>query len=105
MSGPPTRLAVRSRQAWTAITGRRTAFRWEGMGIGLDEPASWRGWEHDHGSAKRIVTAARLRSPGESPSGLFPKTRSWLALDSPLELLSPLSVLRVNFVFGAVAFT
>jgi len=75
------------------------------MGIGLDEPASWRGWEHDHGSAKRIVTASRLRSPGESPSGLFPKTRSWLALESPLELLSPLSVLRVNFVFGAVAFT
>jgi EAL domain-containing protein (putative c-di-GMP-specific phosphodiesterase class I)/GGDEF domain-containing protein len=75
------------------------------MGIGLDEPASWRGWEHDHGSAKRIVTAARLRSPGDSPSRLFPKIRSWLALDSPLELLSPLSVLRVNFAFGAIAFT
>jgi diguanylate cyclase len=75
------------------------------MGIGLDEPASWRGWEHDRGSAKRIVTAARLRSPGETQSRLFPKIRSWLALDSPLELLSPLSVLRVNFAFGALAFT
>ncbi len=75
------------------------------MGIGLDEPASWRGWEHDHGSAKRVVTASRLASEGESSGGWFPKVRSWLALDSPLELLSPLSVLRVNFAFGAVVFT
>jgi EAL domain-containing protein (putative c-di-GMP-specific phosphodiesterase class I) len=32
---------------------------------------------------------------------LFPKTRSWFALDAPLALLSPLSVLRVVFAFAA----
>ncbi len=48
---------------------------------------------------------ARLDSAGEVPGGWFPRTRSWLALGSPLELLGPLSVLRVNFAFGALAFT
>ena len=43
---------------------------------------------------------------------LFPKTRSWFALGAPLELLSPLSVLRILFglallwpVFGLVGNT
>ena len=34
---------------------------------------------------------------------LFPKTRSWFALDAPLALLSPLSVLRLVFAFAAVS--
>jgi len=33
---------------------------------------------------------------------LFPKTRSWFALDAPLALLSSLSVLRLLFAFAAV---
>ena len=35
-------------------------------------------------------------------SRLFPKTRSWLALGAPLELLSPLSVLRVVYALMVV---
>jgi GGDEF domain-containing protein len=34
---------------------------------------------------------------------MFPKTRSWFALGAPLELLSPLSVLRILFALGMVA--
>jgi len=79
--------------------------RCEGMGIGFDEPAPWRGWEQHGGSARSVPTAARL-APAVGATGVwFPKARSWLALDSPLELLSPLSVLRVTFAFGALAFT
>jgi EAL domain-containing protein (putative c-di-GMP-specific phosphodiesterase class I)/GGDEF domain-containing protein len=36
---------------------------------------------------------------------LFPKTRSWFALDAPLALLSPLSVLRMMFALAAVTWT
>lgn len=79
--------------------------RCRGMGIGLDEPASWRGWEQDNGTARRVDTTARLGTTGDDADGRFPWTRSWVALGSPLELLSPLAVLRVNFAFGALAFT
>jgi len=75
------------------------------MGIGLDDPATWRGWEQDRGTARRVPTAARLGSTGPVSDGWFPHARSWLALDGPLELLSPLAVLRVNFAFGSLAFT
>ena len=33
---------------------------------------------------------------------MFPKTRSWLALGAPLELLSPLSVLRIIYALAMV---
>ncbi|MGH9062037.1 MAG: hypothetical protein ACRDZY_21355, partial [Acidimicrobiales bacterium] len=33
---------------------------------------------------------------------MFPKIRSWLALGAPLELLSPLSVMRGVYVLAAV---
>ena len=36
---------------------------------------------------------------------LFPKTRSWFALDYPLELLSPLSVLRILYALAAVTWS
>jgi EAL domain-containing protein (putative c-di-GMP-specific phosphodiesterase class I)/GGDEF domain-containing protein len=42
------------------------------------------------------VTSERLASTTVQHR-LFPKTRSWFALGSPLELLSPLSVLRILF--------
>jgi len=34
---------------------------------------------------------------------MFPKTRSWFALGAPLELLSPLSVLRILFALDILA--
>ncbi|MGH9297691.1 MAG: EAL domain-containing protein [Acidimicrobiales bacterium] len=42
--------------------------------------------------------------PSEAPvqSKMFPKTRSWLALGAPLELMSPLSILRVIYVLAVV---
>lgn len=48
------------------------------------------------------MTSARLGSAGQPKNRLFPKTRSWFALDAPLELLSPLSVLRVLFALAVV---
>lgn len=41
------------------------------------------------------VTSARLNSKAAVRNRLFPKTRSWFALEAPLELLSSLSVLRI----------
>jgi EAL domain-containing protein (putative c-di-GMP-specific phosphodiesterase class I)/GGDEF domain-containing protein len=47
------------------------------------------------------ATSIPLRGDAEVRNRLFPKTRSWFALDAPLALLSPLSVLRLVFAFGA----
>jgi predicted signal transduction protein with EAL and GGDEF domain len=44
-----------------------------------------------------VVTATPLEGGVAVANRLFPKTRSWFALDSPMELLSPLSVLRVLY--------
>jgi diguanylate cyclase len=41
------------------------------------------------------VRSTRLAPDANVRSKLFPKTRSWFSLDSPLELLSPLSVFRI----------
>src|ERR1700685_1199394 len=62
----------------------------------------WRGWAQPGGSAAQVVTAPRLEGGAAVANRLFPKTRSWFALDSPLELLSPLSVLRILFALAAV---
>jgi len=43
------------------------------------------------------VKSTRLASEAQVKSRLFPKTRSWFALGAPLELLSPLSVLRIVY--------
>jgi len=75
------------------------------MGIGLDDPAAWRGWEQAQGAPVATGDGARLGAADGVGSIWFPKARGWLALDGPLELLDPLSVLRVMFGLGAVAFT
>ena len=59
--------------------------------------ASWRGWVARGSTEATAVTSARLDATATPRNRLFPKTRSWFALDAPLELLSPLSVLRVLF--------
>ena len=48
------------------------------------------------------VTSTRLSPDAHVRNRLFPKTRSWFALEAPLELLSPLSVLRILYGLGAV---
>jgi EAL domain-containing protein (putative c-di-GMP-specific phosphodiesterase class I)/GGDEF domain-containing protein len=54
---------------------------------------TWRGWSADDADASGVVSA-RLGSTVVA-NRLFPKVRSWFALGAPLELLSPLSVVRV----------
>src|ERR1700735_4220665 len=51
------------------------------------------------------VKSARLASDAEIKNRLFPKTRSWFALEAPLELLSSLSVLRILFALELIAFS
>lgn len=55
----------------------------------------WRGWEPLSPGAGATVTSGRLPSGVAVRNRMFPKIRSWLALGAPLELLSPLSVVRV----------
>lgn len=62
---------------------------------------TWRGWLEGIHKAGH-VTSARLASDAHVRNRLFPKTRSWFALESPLELLSPLSVLRILFALALV---
>lgn len=73
------------------------------MRSGSRSEATWRGWVDRGDAASRPVTSARLSSSARPRNRLFPKTRSWFALDAPLELLSPLSVLRVLFAVATVA--
>jgi EAL domain-containing protein (putative c-di-GMP-specific phosphodiesterase class I)/GGDEF domain-containing protein len=54
---------------------------------------------------KKNVRSTRLSSEAQIRNRLFPKTRSWFALDAPLELLSPLSVIRIIFAFNVVTWT
>lgn len=63
---------------------------------------TWRGWAARGTAGARAVTSGRLPSSARPGSRLFPKTRSWFALDAPLELLSPLSVFRVLLVLAVV---
>ncbi|MGH9072925.1 MAG: putative bifunctional diguanylate cyclase/phosphodiesterase [Acidimicrobiales bacterium] len=66
------------------------------------DPA-WRGWAGPPGERNHSVTSARLPAGVQVRSRLFPKTRSWFALDAPLELLSPLSVMRLVYGLGLVS--
>jgi EAL domain-containing protein (putative c-di-GMP-specific phosphodiesterase class I)/GGDEF domain-containing protein len=50
----------------------------------------------------KAVRSTRLSSEAQIRNRLFPKTRSWFALEAPLELLSPLSVVRVLFGLNIV---
>ena len=75
------------------------------------DDVDWRGWVAAGPAVSHHVTSDRLASETVQHR-LFPKTRSWFALGAPLELLSPLSVLRILFglallwpVFGLVGNT
>lgn len=62
---------------------------------------TWRGW------AAAASPAAAVESTPLAPgtpvgSRVVPKIRSWFALGAPIELMSPLSVLRILFLVGAV---
>jgi diguanylate cyclase len=48
------------------------------------------------------ATSVPLQADAQVRNRLFPKTRSWFALDAPLALLSPLSVLRLLYAFAGV---
>src|SRR5476649_1749390 len=73
------------------------------MGSGPERVATWRGWMDRGSASSHPVTSARLAATARPKNRLFPKTRSWFALDAPLELLSPLSVLRVLFAVATVS--
>ena len=62
----------------------------------------WRGWASPANGPASSVTSNRLASDAAVRSRIFPKTRSWFALGAPLELLSPLSVLRIIFALAVV---
>ena len=53
----------------------------------------------------RLLSGARVGNHEPPRNRLFPKTRSWFALGSPLELLSPLSVLRVLYALAGVTWS
>ena len=67
-------------------------------------PASWRQWATPIPVASS-ATSAPLGSHAAVRNRLFPKTRSWFALDAPLALLSPLSVLRMMFALATVSWS
>ena len=73
------------------------------MELGSQPSRAWRGWVNEDGVEGRAVTSTRLDSSARPRNRLFPKTRSWFALDAPLELLSPLSVFRVMFALAIVS--
>jgi EAL domain-containing protein (putative c-di-GMP-specific phosphodiesterase class I) len=62
----------------------------------------WRGWLPGHGGRPASVTSSRLEAGALVRSRIFPKTRSWFALGAPVELMSPLSVLRIVLPLAAV---
>jgi len=55
------------------------------------------------GGAGTPVKSTRLAPEAQVRSRLLPKIRSWFALGAPLELLSPLSVLRSLYALLLVA--
>jgi EAL domain-containing protein (putative c-di-GMP-specific phosphodiesterase class I)/GGDEF domain-containing protein len=63
---------------------------------------TWQGWTAPNGGGSGSVTSTRLPADAPVQSRLFPKTRSWIALGAPLELLSPLSVLRILYAQALV---
>lgn len=63
---------------------------------------TWRGWTSSNTGISGPVTSHRLSADASVQSRTFPKTRSWFALGAPLELLSPLSVLRILFALALV---
>ena len=72
------------------------------MGGSPERGTTWRGWSSQSAARPSSVTSAALPSQASVRSRTFPKTRSWFALGAPLELLSPLSVLRILFALDMV---
>lgn len=76
------------------------------MGSGSSEQVEPVGQEAGSLAAPRhpskAVRSTRLSSEAQIRNRLFPKTRSWFALEAPLELLSPLSVVRILFGLNIV---
>ena len=70
--------------------------------MGVDAPPTWRGWDDLEPSVTGATSARSLDT--DVRSGWFPGVRSWMALGGPLELLSPLAVLRVLFGAGVIGF-
>lgn len=62
----------------------------------------WRGWGPVASSGTVTVRSARLPADADVRGRLFPKVHSWFALGAPLELLSPLSVMRVLWLAGPI---
>ena len=62
----------------------------------------WRAWEVGGQTGGGPVVSTRLPTEAGVQSRLFPKTRSWFALGAPLELMSPLSIMRVLFALEAL---
>lgn len=67
-------------------------------------PESWRQWATPIPGASS-ATSIPLGSRAPVRNRLFPKTRSWFALDAPLALLSPLSVLRLMYGLAVLSWT
>lgn len=57
-------------------------------------PNVWHGWKNALADGESHVTSSRLRHV-DVANRMFPKVRSWLALGAPVELMSPLSVVRI----------
>ena len=67
-----------------------------------DAHSRWRGWEAAGEDDRDTVTSARLSLDAPVQNRWFPKVRSWVALGSPLELLSPLSIGRIVLVIAVL---
>jgi EAL domain-containing protein (putative c-di-GMP-specific phosphodiesterase class I)/GGDEF domain-containing protein len=61
----------------------------------------WKRWVSPQTSVSS-ATSVPLDTEAHVRNRLFPKTRSWFALDAPLALLSALSVLRLLYAFAAI---
>jgi predicted signal transduction protein with EAL and GGDEF domain len=62
----------------------------------------WRAWASSGAGSGPAVTSLSLAGRVPVRNRLFPKTRSWIALGLPLELISPLSVLRIILALAAI---
>ena len=74
------------------------------MAIGFDAPPSWRGWDDVDSPDGGGPASVHAIDAGARSGGWFPSARAWLALGAPIELLSPLAVLRVLFGAGVIGF-
>ena len=60
-------------------TGSELGSRYLTMGIGLDQPAPWRGWDQTGSSARKMSIGTRARASSGATNGSFPNVQAWLA--------------------------